>query len=117
MWFVSWMMVEGRGEGVPRSRGCVTPAAMQEELPPNQKGYLMVSFFFFCCCTFGAMEGEDETSPPRLVAIDILESGLRIGIVRLAVQIGAFRVYSATGSNETCRGKQAVIYNCFQCAK
>jgi len=33
----------------PRSKGCVTHAAKQLALPPNQKGYLMggASIFFF----------------------------------------------------------------------
>lgn len=34
-----------RSQNVPRSKGCVTQAAMLLALPPNQKGYLIVVFF------------------------------------------------------------------------
>jgi hypothetical protein len=72
---------------IPKSKGCVTHAAKQLALPPNQNGYLICSFsnFFFLGSSFDCW---------------ILPWSLADDMIAIALVCAAFRVSKPQTSKE-----------------
>ena len=76
---------------IPKSKGCVTQAAKQLELPPNQNGYFICSFshFFFLDSSFDCC---------------VLLSSLADDMIAIVLAYAAFRV-SIPSASKTRRGE------------